>query len=240
VIPPDLLQKYGLPENLAADAIETAITRVLSTAFRMDMLVRVQGSLEIYALSASDLPPRSIEPAGLSRQLQRQVRFQIERELEKRQALHERETLSSLRGRLVTGEIRQISSTGEATVALEMEDHFSRLALTGVCPVRYLPPKERQTMAVGDVKSFLVTSVLPVQKKGRAKVLIRLSRTTKTLPEALLREQTGETTVRCVRRIAGAFSEIETIKKLPREAIQAVSSELKERIIVRIVEGKNT
>lgn len=237
MIPPNLLEKYNLPEEQATDAIETAITRVLSTAFGTDMLVRVQGSLEVYFLPASD-PPRSIDPASLSRQLQRQVRFQIERELEKRQALHEREVLSALRGRPVTGEIRQIASTGEATVALEMEDHFSRLALTGVCPVRYLPLKERHALAVGDMKAFLVTSVLPVQKNGRSKVLIRLSRITKALPEALLKEQTGETSVRCIRRVAGAFSEIETIKKLPKEAIQAVSYELKERIIVRIVEGK--
>lgn len=238
MIPRDLLEKYNLSEDQATEAIETAITRVLSTAFRTDMLVRVHGSLKIYALSASDLPPRSVDPAGLSRKLQRQVRYQIEHELEKRQALHEWGTLSSLRGRPVKGEIRQVSSIGEATVALEMEDHFCRLALTGVCPARYLPPRERQALAVGDVKTFLVTSVLPVQKKGRSKVLIRLSRTTKALPEALLRERTGEPSIRCIRRIAGAFSEIETIKMLPKEAIEAVSNELKERIIVRIVEGK--
>lgn len=240
MIPRDLLEKYNLPEGQATDAIETAITTVLSTAFKTDMLVRVQKSLEVYALPSSDLPPRPIDPASLSRQLQRQVHFQIERELEKRQALHERETLSSLRGRPITGEIRQISSTGEVTVALKMEDHFCRLALTGVCPARCLSPRERQTLSVGDMNAFLVTSVLPVQKKGRSKVLIRLSRTTIALPEAMLRELTGEASVRCTRRIAGAFSEIETKNKLPKEAILLVSNELKERIIVRIVEGKNT
>ena len=90
------------------------------------------------------------------------------------------------------------------------------------------------------MKTFLVTSVLPVMKNGRAKVLIRLSRTTKALPEALLKEQTDEPSIRCVRRIAGAFSEIETKRKLPREVIRAVGNELKERIIVRVVEGQNT
>jgi len=240
VIPLDLLKKYNLPENQATDAIESAISRVLSKAFGTDFLVRVQDSLEIFTLPAPDSPLRRIDTASIPPQLQRQIRFQIERELEKRQVLHEWETLSALRGRPVTGEIRHISSCGEATVALEIEDHFRRLALTGACPARHLPGKERQTLAVGDMKTFLVTSVLPVMKNGRAKVLIRLSRTTKALPEALLKEQTDEPSIRCVRRIAGAFSEIETKRKLPREVIRAVGNELKERIIVRVVEGQNT
>lgn len=240
MIPLDLLKKYNLPENQATDAIETAISRVLSKTFGTDFLVRVQNSLEIFTLPASDALLRPINAASLPRQLQRQVRFQIQLELEKRQALHECETLSTLRGRPVMGEIRHISSNGETTVALEMDDHFRRLALTGVCPARHLPPSERQTLAVGDMKTFLVTSVLPVMKNGRAKVLIRLSRTTKALPEALLKERTDEPSIRCVRRIVGAFSEIETKRKLPREVIRAVGNELKERIIVRVVEGQNT
>jgi hypothetical protein len=240
VIPLDLLKKYNLPENQATDAIESAISRVLSKAFGTDIFVLIQDSLEILSLPNPDSPIHPIDTASIPRQLQRQVRFQIQRELEKRQALREVETLSALRGRPVTGEIRHISSNGETTVALEMEDHFRRLALTGVCPACHLPPSERQTLAVGAMKTFLVTSVLPVMKNGRAKVLIRLSRTTKALPEALLKERTDEPSIRCVRRIVGAFSEIETKRKLPREVIRAVGNELKERIIVRVVEGQNT
>lgn len=239
MIPYDLLTKYGLPEEQAREAIETAVTYVLSAAFGADFLVQGQDSLEAYCLPFQNHPPRRIDLARLSRQLQRQIRFQIERELEKRQALHEWAVLSALRGRPVTGEIRR-NSRSEVTVALEIEDHFSKLALTGVCPVRYLPPKERMSLAVGDVKSFLVTSVLPVMEKGRSKVLIRLSRTSRALPETLLRERTGEESVRCVRRIAGAFSRIESAKRLPRESIQEVGNELKERIIVRVVEEKNS
>ena len=137
------------------------------------------------------------------------------------------------------GEIRQISST-EAKAALEIEDHFRRLALIGVCPVRFIPPNERKVLAVGEMKTFLVTSVLPIREKGRAKVLIRLSRISKSLPEVLLRERTGEMSIRCVRRIAGAFSVIESARKLLKDDILAVGLELKERIIVRIAEEKRT
>jgi hypothetical protein len=84
-------------------------------------------------------------------------------------------------------------------------------------------------------KTFLITSILPILEKDKAKVLIRLSRTSKTLPEILLRGKTGELSIRCRRRIAGAFSEIETSQRIPNEVIQSVGNELGERIIVRVV-----
>lgn len=118
---------------------------------------------------------------------------------------------------------------------LEVEDHFRGLILTGRCPVRHIPPHERGSLSVGQRKTFLVTSVLPVWERNRAKVLIRLSRTSKALPEVLLRRACGEPSLRCRRRIAGAFSELETSRCLPREAIREVGRELGERIIVRVV-----
>ncbi len=75
-------------------------------------------------------------------------------------------------------------------------------------------------------------------EKGRAKVLIRLSRTSRSLPESMLKEMTGELSVRCRRRIAGAFSEIETACRIPKEAILYVGKELGERVIVRVVASK--
>ncbi|TYO96726.1 hypothetical protein EDC39_11214 [Geothermobacter ehrlichii] len=237
MIPHDLLEKYNLPEDQVADAIEKAISRTLSAMFDLDILVRLDDRLEIYALSKSflDTDPRPIDPRGLSRQVRRQIRYQIERELEKRQAIHEGNLLRSLRGQIVKGEIRQVSSSGDVAVVLEVEDHFRNVAITGLCPFRHVPPKERGTFKPGVVRSFLVTSVLPVQQKDRYKVQIRLSRTSKTLPKLLLREETGVKGIRCTRRIAGAFSEIESPQFLPKTAIRKVADELGERIIVRVV-----
>jgi hypothetical protein len=176
--------------------------------------------------------------ANISRQLKRQVRYQIERKLEKRQSLHEWDLLRSMRGRPVEGEVRKVSALGDLTIVLEVEEHFRSLILTGTCPARQIPPYERGCLQVGNKRSFLVTSVLPVREKEKAKVLIRLSRTSKALPEILLRETTGESSIRCRRRIAGAFSEIETARRIPKEAIQTVGKELRERIIVRVVASK--
>jgi len=53
-----------------------------------------------------------------------------------------------------------------------------------------------------------------------------------------VREITGEPSIRCRRRIAGAFSEIETVRRLPKEAILYVGKELGERMIVRVVASK--
>jgi hypothetical protein len=134
------------------------------------------------------------------------------------------------------GEIRKVAANGEVTVALEVDDHFRQITLTGVCPGRYLPPKERGCFNLGEIRAFLVTSVLSVQKQGRFKVQIRLSRTSKALPEILLRQSTGIQSIRCIKRIAGAFCEIETEKFIPKDMIISVGRELKERIIVRVLE----
>jgi len=237
-----LLDKYNLPEEQVSDAIETAISRTLSTMFRMDVLVRLDSNLEVIAINRShvDAEPIQIDPTEISKQGRRQIRRQIALELEKRQALHECNHLHSLRGQAINGEIRKIASNGEVTVAMEVDDHFRLLTLTGVCPVRYLPPKERGRFNLGEIRAFLVTSVLSVQKRGRFKVQIRLSRISKVLPELLLRQATERQGIRCLKRIAGAFCEIETIKFLPKDAIKAVSEELQERIIVRVLESKKS
>jgi len=230
MIPHDLLIKYDLPAPEAALAIEEAISGILSRAFNMEIIANVGEGLEVIALD-----DRRIDPATLSRQLKRQIRYQIERELEKRQSLREQDYLRSLRGRVILGDVRKVLKNGDLTIALEVEDRFRSLILTGICPARQVPPHERGCLHIGVKKLFLITSVLPVMEKDKAKVLIRLSRTSKTLPENLLREKTGELSIRCRRRIAGAFSEIETSQRIPKEVIQSVSNELGERIIVRVV-----
>jgi hypothetical protein len=233
MIPQDLLAKYDLPASEAALAIEDAISGVLSRSFNMDIMAHVGEELEVIALNG-----RQLDLVGLSRQLKRQISYQIERELEKRQSLREQEYLRTLRGRHVFGEVRKVSAKGDLTVALEFEDHFKSLILTGTCYARQVPPHERSFLQAGARKMFLVTSVLPVMEKGRTKVLIRLSRTSRSLPESMLKEMTGELSVRCRRRIAGAFSEIETACRLPKEAILYVCKELGERVIVRVVAKK--
>lgn len=238
MIPEELLAKYGLPEDDVALAIEEAISYVLSRAFQMDVLARVGVGLEIVALAKSGIGSQDLEPidmANISRQLRRQIRYQIERELEKRQSLREWDLLRSMRGRPVAGEVRKVSQNGDVTITLEVEEHFRSLILTGTCSARQIPPKERGFFQIGTKRTFFVTSVLPVREKDKSKVLIRLSRTSRALPESLLRETTGEASIRCRRRIAGAFSEIETSRRIPKEAIQAVGKELGERIIVRVV-----
>lgn len=230
MIPQDLLTKYDLPAPEAALAIEEAISSILSRAFNKDIIANMGDELEVIAMG-----DRRIDLATLSRQLKRQIRYQIERELEKRQSLREQNYLRSLRGRLILGDVRKVSTNGDLTIALEIEDRFRSLILTGLCPVRQVPPHERGCLHIGATKTFLVTSVLPVLEKDKAKVLIRLSRTSKTLPEKLLREETGEQSIQCRRRIAGAFSEIDTSQGISKEAILAVGKELGERIVVRVV-----
>jgi hypothetical protein len=241
MIPADLLEKYGLHEKVAAEAVEAAVARVLSRALGMDMVVRLDSQLEVMAWrrGRGDIgEPVRIEPGVLSRQLQRQVRHHLERELEKQQVLREWGVLRNLRGQAVPGEILRIRPDGSLAVALGIEETFRSLVLTGECPLRAQPARERPLYRVGETRQFLVTSVLPVRVRGKAKVRVLLSRTSRELTEVLLRERGGEGALRCRRRIAGAFSEVETDTRIPKEAVLTVSRELGERIRIHVLAPK--
>ena len=236
MIPADLLARYGLPEDEAARVVEDALSRVLSGAFGREIVARVGRTVEVFPVSRDQEATISLE--GISKQLRRQIRYQIERGLEYRQAVRERDCLRALQGQVIPGEVARLTADGGLLVKIEVPDHFRRLVATGICPVRGLPPHERDEIRAGRVAFFHVTSVVLDRQGHTPKVRVNLSRSSRALPVLLLREETGEASLRCRRRIAGAFSEIETAKPLPKTAILAVGKELRERIIIRVLDQK--
>lgn len=241
MIPPELLAKYPLPQEELLGGIESAVTRTLTAALGLFIQVRINSPLEILAWSRDPNDPREpkrLDPSQFSRQLRRQLRYQVERELQRRTALLEWHRLRELRGQVLPGEIVRRGEDGRLHVALEIAQCFSGLVLLGECPPRSQPRHERALYRPGQALQFLVTSVLPVEARGIAKVLIRLSRTSRSLPETLLRQHTARSDIRCRRRIAGAFSELSATAPIPREAIRAVAGELKERIRIHVLSQK--
>jgi hypothetical protein len=88
------------------------------------------------------------------------------------------------------------------------------------------------------VAVFFVARVQIVHRKGSHMVHVGLSRTAKAFPVALFKERVDGASVRCPRRICGAYSLIEAEDWLPKAAILAVGQELRERIIVRVLAKK--
>ena len=234
MLPADLLTKYGLQETEALEAIEVAIARALTRALRKNLVVRINGSLEITAFSDKG-EPVEILTKEIHRKLRRHIFHLVELELQKRQVLREAEVLQELRGKNAPGEISRISDNGTLHVVLEITDVFRHLIMTGECMVDQQPLHERGCYQKGEVREFFISSIQPIVVNGRsANVRIRLSRINKELPALLLQERTGIYGIVCRRRISGVFSNIVTPARIPKEAINFVGKELGEHLNVFI------
>jgi hypothetical protein len=238
MIPAELLTKYGVHESDAVDAVEMAITRALTAAFRKTFIVRISSRLEITTFTSRG-EPVAIAPEEINRKLRRHILFLASQELQKRQKLQEAAELKELRGTAITGEITRIADNGTLLVTSEIIDGFRHLMLNGECPVVMQPPHERERYRIGDVRDFLITSILPVTVNGRqSMVRVSLSRNSKELPALLLQERTGIYGIVCRRRIAGGFSTIITPTRIPKEAINHVGKELGEHLNVSIAQDQ--
>ena len=235
MFPADLLSGNGLPESEGLDAAEVTIARVLTGALRMSVSVTINDQTRITAY------PETGEPVMLSldaidRKLRRHLLHQIELELQKRRTLNEADRLRELRGNSAPGEISRIASDGSLFVYLEIADCYRRLILAGVCPLRCQPLHEQGLYNIGSVKEFYITSVLPVMINRRStKVRILLSRTSKELPRLMLQERSRISGIKCLKRIPGAYSSIETPARIPKNVINSVGKELGEHLNVSIL-----
>lgn len=232
MLPADLLIRYGLPESEALKAIEFAVTKTLTNAFHTHLSVRVNQLLEITAFPRQGAPVE-ITPESVSRKLRRHLVYRVELELQKRQAVIEAVGLIDIRKKCITGQINRIADDGTLCVTLEFADLFRNFVISGECPVRHQPPFERNRYRIGEMRKFLITSVVPIVINDRSsRVRIRLSRTSWDLPARLLTELSGISGISCRRRVAGAFSDIVTTTRIPKDAIIAVGKELGEHLNV--------
>lgn len=234
-----LADKYRLTHEETRDAIERGIQIAISLALGMDIIVRVEDSLIISGFSRGrneNGDPLLIDPASLTKKLRRQIRYQVEGELQKVQVLREHARLVDWQGHVVMGEIQKIRRDGSLLVETKMAGPFRNDTLQGVCAPWDIPFHEKKDMTLGACLAFLVINIRPVHVSGGSyMVAITLSRRSKKLPEVLLQMHTGRTDIRCRRRLAGKFSEVLVTSSLPQQAIKAVSDELKERIRVHVL-----
>ncbi len=234
-----LARKYRLTDEETRAAIERGIEFAVSQSLGMDTVVRVEESLTITSFSRGHNEEEQIliNPSSLTKKLRRQIRYQVEGELQKLQVLREHARLIDWQGHVVMGEIKKIRHDGSLLVETKMAGPFRNDTLQGVCAPWDIPFHEKEDMALGACLAFLVINIRPVQVRGGSyMVAITFSRRSKKLPEVLLQMHTGRTDIRCRRRLAGKFSEVMVTSSLPQQAIKAVSDELKERIRVHVLD----
>ena len=98
--------------------------------------------------------------------------------------------------------------------------------------------RERGRYRAGETRYFFVSKVRLVGlihqnvRERLFRVDVLLSRTSRHLPELLLKMKCGTLEISCPRRIAGRTSIVVSKERLPKEVIQEVSAELGERVKV--------
>jgi len=234
VITAEIISESGLDKDDALDAIEVAVARVLTHAFKTNIAVRIKDHLQILVYQPGGAPT-TISIAEIDRKLRRHVQHQVELELQLRKTLNEAGHLKELRGYTAPGEITRIAEGGSLIVTLEIADHYRRLILSGICPARFQASHEREHYRPGTVMEFHITSVVPVMVNHRStKVRVQLSRISRELPRLLLQERSRIDGIRCLKRIPGAFSSIVTPSRIPKHIINSVGKELKEHLYVSV------
>ena len=236
----ELAKKYGLSEDDTADAIEIAVTRVMTHALKHPVSVVLGGKngLSITVMHRHS-GPGLLALQDIPYRLQRRMRHEIEQELRKRQAIVEVNFLESLKGKTITGEVSKIKNNGTIVVAFDVVRFAGIVSDTYYegCPYHYIPPHQRDFRKVGERNNYLGKSILPIKEAGGlARVSIRGSRIAPELPSLMLAERTGLEGIRTTRRIAGAFSDIWVPKRIPKQDINEVGKDLREKLNVRVIQ----
>lgn len=230
-----IAEKYELPHDAVKETVERSISDTLSDIFRseVEFLLTKEGPA-IYIFRDKEIERFPIEK--LKKNILRAIKYGLVSAFYREQAVRGYEELRFIAGGISGGYISKIF---EDRIYVEL-NAGNGSPVIGVCENRHQTPKERKLCRIGDYYSFYVSSVTPFMSGGVPEVKVSLSRTSKSLTEGLLKKELTERLldirIRCVRRAAGAYSLIEAEERIPKECIKAVSDELKERVIVRVIQ----
>ncbi|WP_319549496.1 hypothetical protein [Desulfogranum marinum] len=115
--------------------------------------------------------------------------------------------------------------------------------ILATCPLNRIGVHERTSpcFSVGAKRAFHLRRVEPILLKGTPRLNVVVDRVSKTLVEALLKEQLGHPadtiSIRCIKRYVGRKSFVLASKRIPKSAILAVTGELGEKLEVRFGNG---
>ena len=231
----EVARKYRLPAGDIRALLEQTLSEALTEAFGRRVIVSLSGEdLAIYRETGRNGPEGldRLSPRQVRKEVVRLCRYRVETELNRRKVIEEHDFLKILQGAVVRGVVDRVMNDGSLVVLFPVDELFNCREVTGTCPVFQQPRRERGSFREGDIRFFFVSSVRLVGRDHVLRVAIRLSRTTRRLPEVLLKMETCMTGIRCIHRIAGKISLVVSRERLPREAILAVAAELGERVKV--------
>lgn len=235
----ELMEKYGLPEEIVREEIERAITMSLTSELKLDVegFFNENGAFVAKTYRESLAGVKAERLKGVSRGAFAVVKETIEHSLHERSTLKDRGRFSYLANTLVHGTVFNINAAGDLYVMIEAG---LGEGIVGTCLLRHQPNHERETYSRGERLPFHILKVTAKDKDEDEplRLNIQLSRESRRFVELLLKEEIGgHASIECVRRIPGVVSDVRTDRPLPREAIKRVSHHLGERIKVRWSSG---
>jgi hypothetical protein len=234
----EIAREYRIPEKETRTLLERTLSASLSESFGKRVVVLFSDNeLSIYRERGKDSSAdmEQLPASRLSRKLLRLCRYRIGTELQKRKSLVEYDYLKSLQGSLIRGTVDRVRDNGSLIVLFRVDELFNHREISGTCPLSQQPPRERGKYRAGDARYFFVAKVRLICLSGRERLFrvdVNLSRTSRHLPELLLKMKSGTLEISCPRRIAGRISFVVSRERLPREMVLAVSAELGERVKV--------
>jgi len=228
-----LSDKYGLPYDTVTREVYLAITEIFNTERDINAIVDFE-ELKGTKLgtghgggSTGELRLADINKATLLK-----LRVLIEGRLQRRAALNRFTLFVGIRNSVIDGTICGHDEHGSLLV--EVRDETCGDVTTAVCEEYEQPPRERRSCRMGDTLPFYVKEIRPEYDQYRmTRLEIKLSRRSPALVELLIQKHSG-IRPKCTRRIAGAFSNILTQRRIPKDVLHKVSKILNERINVKI------
>jgi len=138
---------------------------------------------------------------------------------------------------VVRARIERITTDGDIEVQLERNGVFGECTaeIIGKCSLRNQSPWDRHTLRCGETRYFYVQKV-EARRSGTApaRISIELSRVTPRLVEYLIRKglKGNKVSFKCVKRVVGKVSYIDSEGFIPNDVIKAAGKELGERVNV--------
>lgn len=215
----ELRKKYRISEDVLMDEVERTIlsclTKRLGCEVELQWDRKGRDEFRLYGFTEDD------ELINLTAYAIREIKWTIACNLLKRSILEKYEIFKHKEQSIAYG---TIIKQGRGNLFVELQDIGDDVV--AVCEPAAQTPAERKRRIAG-VLPFYVLSIEPVSFNGIPRLEVRLSRNSKGLVEGLLREELEKKSldirVKCIKRIAGAFSEVRASEKIPRDTIKRVS-----------------
>jgi hypothetical protein len=230
------VDKYCFPRRQVINEIEKAFSSMLSRWYRMNVVVLYSdNSLKAfgYSKTAGSYVQREFDLQKAKPKGWETIKRIIERNMLMAACREEYYLLKNVRT-MGWGRIIKIDPDSKLIVQLELAKKFEIYA---ECPITRIGRHERRTsaFAIGEKRAFWVRTIHPVTLNGTPRISVMLNRTSKHLPEMLLKEKLKdqELIVKCSHRYPGQKSFITANKFIPKNAILTVESELHEHIQVK-------